>query len=64
MKLVIGMIAGFLIDFVFKKEKKKKKRIIEICEEEHCHCEHGIIKSALKHTLNIFFIYINNYNNH
>lgn len=53
MKLVIGMIAGFLIDFVLRK-RKEEERIIEICEEEHCHCEHGIIKSALKHTLNIF----------
>ena len=58
MKLVIGMIAGFLIDFVLRK-RKEEERIIEICEEEHCHCEHGIIKSALKHTLNIFlFIFI------
>lgn len=53
MKLVIGMIAGFLIDFVLRK-RKEEERIIEICEEEHCRCEHGIIKSALKHTLNIF----------
>lgn len=53
MKLVIGMIAGFLIDFVLRK-RKEEERIIEICEEEHCHCEQGIIKSALKHTLNIF----------
>ena len=57
MKLVIGMIAGFLIDFVLRK-RKEEERIIEICEEEHCHCEHGIIKSALKHTINIFFFII------
>ena len=35
MKLVIGMIAGFLIDFVLRK-RKEEERIIEICEEEHC----------------------------
>ena len=33
MKLVIGMIAGFLIDFVLRK-RKEEERIIEICEED------------------------------
>lgn len=62
-KLVIGMIAGFLIDFVLRKRHKnpEDEKIVDLCEREHCHCEHGIIKSALKHTLNIFiFIFIVN----
>lgn len=61
-KLLIGIIAGFSIDAVTRiigKEKNKQK-IEEICEGEHCHCEKGIITSAIKHTLNIaifiFFI--------
>ena len=61
-KLVIGMISGFLIDFVLRKRHKnpEDEKIVDLCEREHCHCEHGIIKSALKHTLNIFiFIFIN-----
>ena len=56
-KLVIGMVAGFLIDFVIRlknKGKEEKEKIIDLCEKEHCHCEHGIWKSALKHTVNIF----------
>lgn len=60
-KLVIGIIAGFAIDLVLKLKNKdgEKEKIIDLCEKEHCHCEHSIVKSALKHTLNIFiFIFI------
>ncbi len=54
-KLIVGMIAGFAIDFVMRKtNKQEEEKIIDLCEKEHCHCEHGIAKSALKHTLNIF----------
>lgn len=54
-KLVVGMIAGFCIDFVMRlRHKDEEEKIIDLCEKEHCHCEHGIVKSALKHTLNIF----------
>lgn len=55
-KLVIGMIAGFFIDMFLRiknKNKQEQEKIIELCEKDHCHCEHGIVKSALKHTLNI-----------
>ena len=61
-KFVIGMIAGFLIDLVIRlknKGKEDEEKIIDLCEKEHCHCEHGIVKSALKHTVNIFiFIFL------
>lgn len=55
-KLVVGMIAGFLIDFIIRLKNKEQpeEKIIDLCEKEHCHCEHGIIKSACKHTLHIF----------
>ena len=56
-KLVIGMIAGFLIDLFLRiknKNKQEDEKIVDLCEKEHCHCDHGIIKSSLKHTLNIF----------
>lgn len=67
-KLVIGIIAGVVIDFVgqvFKKKKEKQtneeagEEIGHICEHEHCHCEkEGIFKSSIKHTLNIFVFII------
>lgn len=61
-KLAIGVIAGFTIDLVFKilkKENANKQKIEEMCEHEHCHCESGIVVSAIKHTLNItVFIFI------
>ena len=56
-KLIIGMIAGFIIDIVIRiknKNKQEENKIIDLCEKEHCHCEHGILKSSIKHTLNIF----------
>ncbi len=55
-KAVVGIIAGFVIDmFVRLKHKKaEKEKIIDLCEKEHCHCEHGIIRSSIKHTINIF----------
>ena len=59
-KIIIGITIGFLIDLVINKIQKNKKEevnIESICEHEHCHCEEGIFKSALKHTINIF-IYI------
>jgi hypothetical protein len=55
-KLMVGMIAGFCIDFIMRLRKKEQQeeKIIDLCEKEHCHCEHGIVKSACKHTLHIF----------
>lgn len=61
-KLVIGIIAGLLIDTVIKfrkKENVEEQKIEELCEHEHCHCEEGVIRSAIKHTINIIiFIFI------
>lgn len=54
LKVIIGIIFGFIIDFIFRKHVDKKDHIHEICDEEHCNCNHGIIKSSIKHTINIF----------
>lgn len=62
LKLIIGIIAGFIIDGVIKivkKDKQEEQKIEELCEHEHCHCDEGIIISALKHTINIIiFIFV------
>ena len=60
-KLLIGVFAGFIIDLVIrfvKKEKQEEEKIVDLCEKEHCHCENGIVKSALKHTINIFIFIV------
>lgn len=68
-KLIVGIIAGFVIDIVGQVLKKKRKQVQEakieenaigeICEHEHCHCkEEGIWISALKHTLHIFIFIV------
>lgn len=59
-KILIGIFLGFIIDLIFNKLQKNKEnenKIEDICKHEHCHCEEGIVKSAVKHTINIF-IYI------
>lgn len=62
-KLIIGILCGFLIDgFCHIRSSRKTGQpedgedflIERLCEKEHCHCENGsIVGSALKHTLHI-----------
>ena len=55
-KIAIGAAAGFLIDlFLSQKKGEEHHHIHEICEHEHCHCEKGILRSAVSHTLQITF---------
>lgn len=55
-KVVIGIISGFLIDLFIRKTTKSD---FVLCEDENCDCDHSIIKSSLIHTLKIaFFILI------
>ena len=57
-KIIIGMLAGFVIDFILRK-KEKRLEIKDFCDEEHCDCDHGLFKSTIKHTLNItLFIFV------
>ncbi len=69
LKVLIGVIAGFLIDFVYHRFIEKavhmtpaseEHHIVELCEQEHCHCsDKNILKSALSHTLQVaVFIFV------
>ena len=58
-KAVIGMVAGFIIDFVIRIRKSSQEqdftsKIGHMCDHDHCHCDKRIVKSALNHTLTIF----------
>ena len=56
-KVIIGLVCGFIIDLIIRKEKPKEH--FDICQEEHCDCEHGIFLSTLKHTIKtLIFIFI------
>ena len=55
-KAVYGMTAGLAIDFVLRKKKAViPGEIHDICQQERCHCEKGILRSALSHTVQIAF---------
>ncbi len=53
-KALIGVAAGVVIDFLLRNRKEDEHdHIHDICENENCHCEDGIFRSAVKHTLQI-----------
>ncbi len=56
-KFIIGIICGIIIDLIYK--NKNNNVNYHICDEEHCHCSHGLIKPSIIHTLKTFtFIFI------
>ena len=60
-KACYGVIAGFVVDFLFRWLNLRKigVGIHGLCEAEHCECEQGILKSSVKHTLSItMFIFL------
>lgn len=55
-KVVIGMLAGFVVDLLFRSRSTHEvshEHIHEICEHENCRCEEGVLRSAVSHTLQI-----------
>ena len=48
-KAVIGILSGLVLEYVYTHILKKQEPdvdIHEICEEERCHCEHGVISGS------------------
>lgn len=55
-KVLSGIVFGFVIDLILRALNKEKKpvEIHGLCEQEHCHCEEeSILKSAFHHTVKI-----------
>lgn len=59
-KIVIGMICGFLIDLFIRKNNNSNNNIEHFCDKNHCNCkEKNILISSLVHTIKtIIFIFI------
>lgn len=58
-KIFFGIVYGLIIDKIINKKKKDNETNYELCDEEHCDCNHSILLSAIKHTLHItLFIFI------
>ena len=56
-KVIIAIAVGMIVDLIFRKKQndETKEEIHKLCDEEHCHCEeHGIFRSSIIHTLQIF----------
>ncbi len=55
-KVLCGAIVGYIVYLFWDRNKAKKDtdhHIHDMCEDEHCHCENGIFRSAIHHTLHI-----------
>ncbi len=52
LKVIIGVVAGVLLDLLLPKKVDEHDHIHEMCEHDHCHCseEKGIWRSAVRHT--------------
>lgn len=60
LKACIGVLVGLLVDLAVRKNQINGDglHIHDLCEHDHCHCEKGILYSALMHTIQmIVFIF-------
>ena len=54
-KSAVGILVGFTVDAILRAllKNKEKINIDAICDEDNCHCERGILHSAIHHTVTI-----------
>lgn len=59
-KFAVAVAVGFAVDLVLRLFGRGKEplNIDEICDNDNCHCERGILHSAVHHTLTISFFVI------
>lgn len=53
-KLAAGCLVGYLVDLLHR--NRQTRHIHDLCEAAHCSCEDGILRSALRHTLQIILL--------
>ncbi|MBO5906549.1 MAG: arsenic efflux protein [Clostridia bacterium] len=54
-KTAVGVVVGFVIDIALRliRGDREPINIDELCESDECHCERGILYSAVHHTVTI-----------
>lgn len=55
-KLFLGIVVGYIVDILYRCFKKKSEPEVDIhhfCEHENCQCGQGILRPAIRHTLQI-----------
>lgn len=59
-KLVIAALCGFATDLLLRRHIQAP-HVEAFCDEEHCHCEQGVWRSALHHTwqIGLFVLAVN-----
>lgn len=53
-KVIIGTICGYMVDFFLRNSRLKRKQLGGICENCGCEEEDGILKAAFHHTVQVF----------
>lgn len=54
-KVAAAILTGIAIDLLWRRSSRRtQKHIHDLCEQEGCRCEDGVLKSALRHTVQIF----------